>query len=232
MMELDNYIKNNFQRDISSCQIKQFEIYLQLIQDYNQRINLTTITTRKGIIKQHYIDSLSCLTVVNFPVSSKILDIGSGAGFPGIPLKIIRPDLEITLIESIGKKFIFLEKVKNELELMGLNILNERAEILAHQSIYRDKFDIVLTRALAKLPVATELALPFLRPQGFYLAMLGKDYQKQLINADIAITKLMGKFIFLKQINPDRYIAIIQKSDLTPYPYPRKPGRASKRPLK
>ncbi len=230
---LNEWCRQQFQVELSRHQKNQFNNYLSVLKDWNQKINLTAITDDNEIVEKHFIDSLTCLWVPIFWLNIRVLDIGTGAGFPGIPIKILRPDLELYLIETVGKKAQFLEALVHELKLEGVTLLKDRAETLAHNPRYRETFDVVVSRALAKLPVACELCLPFVKPYRAYLAMLGDDAKKQLESSKIAFSELGGELQQLKNL-PDssRSIAVIEKISATPLKYPRKAGIPEKRPLK
>jgi 16S rRNA (guanine527-N7)-methyltransferase len=235
-MEHDNlkeWCTQQFQVELSKHQKNQFKKYLLLLKEWNEKINLTAITDDNEIVEKHFIDSLTCLLVQVFWLNIRVLDIGTGAGFPGIPIKILRPDLELYLIETIGKKAQFLEALIHELKLEGVTILKDRAETLAHQTEYRETFDVVISRALAKLPVACELCLPFVKPNRTYLAMLGDDAKNQLESSKIAISEMGGQFQQLKNLPDSSHsIAVIEKTSSTSPKYPRKAGIPEKRPLK
>ena len=216
------------------CQ--QFKQYLQLLLEWNQKFNLTAISDENGIIQRHFIDSLSCLQSGIFNIEATVIDIGTGAGFPGIPLKIVRPDIQITLVETIGKKAKFLELVCRELGLKGIRVISERAEVLGRDELYREQFDIVMSRALAKLPVALELCIPFIRPGGYYLVMLGEDRVEQKHSTPFALQELGAKMVQDIELHalPGKSIhslCLFQKTASTPPRYPRKPGIPAKRPL-
>lgn len=227
------WCNRQFQMELSKHQIHQYQQYVSLLQEWNEKINLTAITEEKEIVERHFIDSLTCLLVPIFWLNIRVLDIGTGAGFPGIPIKILRPDLDLYLIETIGKKAQFLEALIHELKLEGVTILKDRAEDLAHQQEYRETFDVVISRALAKLPVAAELCLPFVKPYRTYLAMLGEDAEKQLESSTTAISEMGGRLEELNSL-PDytKSIAVIEKISCTSLKYPRKAGIPEKRPLK
>jgi 16S rRNA (guanine527-N7)-methyltransferase len=228
---LEIWCKHQFQIDLSKQQIQQFQKYLSLLQEWNQKINLTAIKKENEIIEKHFIDSVTCLTIPVFWLNIRVMDIGTGAGFPGIPLKIIRPDLELALVETVGKKAQFLEKVIHELKLENVKVLKERAEVLGHQPEHRESYDVVISRALAKLSVASELCLPFVKPYRVYLVMLGEDITEQLDSAKFAIPELGGKVQFVNKISDTHSIAVIEKKKNTLPKYPRKAGIPEKRPL-
>lgn len=231
LLELINWSQAELEYKLSSTQINQFQLYLRLLQEWNEKINLTSITDEQEIIEKHFIDSLTCLKIPIFWLHYRILDIGTGGGFPGIPIKIIRPDLNLTLIETIGKKVKFLEELIKQLKLENVTIAKDRAETLAQIPEYRGQFNIVISRALAKLPVACELCLPFVKQYSNYLAMLGEDSKEQSDSAKFAIKELGGNLQSIQENNSNHSIAVIEKLTLTPTKYPRKPGIPEKRPL-
>lgn len=232
LKELENWCNQQFQIELSKQQINRFDKYISLLKEWNEKINLTAITEEREIVEKHFIDSLTCLLIPVFWLHNRVLDIGTGAGFPGIPIKILRPDLELYLIETIGKKAQFLEALIRELKLEGVTILKDRAEDLAHQPEYRETFDVVISRALAKMPVACELCLPFVKSNRAYLAMLGQDAEEQVDFSTVAISEMGGRLQELNSL-PDytKSIAVIEKVSCTPLKYPRKAGIPEKRPL-
>jgi 16S rRNA (guanine527-N7)-methyltransferase len=213
-----------------------FRRYLQLLMEWNQKFNLTAILDEKEIVRRHFVDSISCLQSGIFDVDATVIDIGTGAGLPGIPLKIMRPDMHITLVETIGKKSKFLELVCRELGLKGIRVLSERAEVLGRDELYREQFDIVISRALAKLPVAVELCVPFIKPGGYYLVMLGEDGTEQIQTSGFALQELGTQLIRNIELHTipgktKHSLCLFQKMVPTSPRYPRKPGIPTKRPL-
>ncbi|NSW92039.1 MAG: 16S rRNA (guanine(527)-N(7))-methyltransferase RsmG [Firmicutes bacterium] len=219
-------------------QVDKFFMYMELLKTWNEKVNLTSIKEDRDIIVKHFIDSLSILPYIlpyKNSKSSRLIDIGTGAGFPGIPLKIACNELDITLLDSVEKKVKFLEECIDSLKLSKIKAFHGRAEDYGNNPLYREKFDISTARAVANLPVLLEYCLPFVRIGGIFIAMKGKssDEVKDSMNAmDI----LGGKIEIIKQItlpfsDNKRNIIIIKKFRQIPAKYPRKAGKPSKMPL-
>jgi len=236
---LAQWYETHLGEKLSPEKLGKFKEYLELLQEWNQKLNLTAITEPAEMVKRHLIDSLSCRLAVEFKPGMRVLDVGTGAGLPGIPLIIAEPGLHVYLLETIGKKAQFLSLVREKLQLENLNIINERAELAAkpeYPITMRDSFDIVVSRALAKLPTGVEYCLPFVKLNGIYLVQLGEDAKTQIGNALYAITELGGqleKIIDMEKTVeiPHRSCTLIRKVIMTPSRYPRKPGLAYKRPI-
>lgn len=228
-------IKQIFERNnifINSDQIKQFEDYYQLLLIWNQKFNLTAITDKKDVIIKHFLDSLKGLALIND--NSKIIDIGAGAGFPSIPLKILNPSLDITLVDSVNKKVTFLNEVIDKLNLKNIRAIHSRIEDLAHQINYRESFDFVLARAVAKLNTLCEYALPFLKQNGKFLAYKSEDIEQEIQLSKNAINTLGGKIEKIVDCdfeNMVRKILVINKLSATSSTYPRKNNKPRTAPL-
>lgn len=211
----------------------QLDIYLKELLAWNEAVNITAITDPEQIKLKHFEDSLTVLEALP-STAKKIIDIGTGAGFPGLMLKIAQPELEITLVDSVQKKVAFLDHMIEVLSLKGVTALAARAETLAHDPAYREQYDVAVGRAVAALPIFAEYTLPFVKVGGIVIA------QKQLPSEPIdesaqALAELGGKFIKTIPITKpgltDRQLIIIEKSASTPERYPRRPGVPTKRPL-
>lgn len=209
-----------------------FEKYFALLTEYNARFNLTAITERADIFEKHFLDSVTGETF--FPKNANVLEVGSGAGFPSLPLKILREDLSFTLVESTGKKCEFLKVAAKELSLSDVFILNERAETLAHDLKYREKFDICCARAVARLNTLSEYCMPFVKIGGSFIAYKS-DAGEELDEAENAIRKLGGKVLRVSRCTLPNYgvrtLIEIQKVKQTPSLYPRGQGKERKNPL-
>ncbi|MDE6411522.1 MAG: 16S rRNA (guanine(527)-N(7))-methyltransferase RsmG [Clostridia bacterium] len=209
-----------------------FEKYFALLTEYNARFNLTAITKKEEVFEKHFLDSV--LGESLFPENASVLEVGSGAGFPSLPLKILRDDLSFTLVESTGKKCEFLKVAVKELSLSGVTILNERAETLARDSLYREKFDVCCARAVARMNTLSEYCLPFVKTGGAFVAYKG-DADEELKEAENAIKKLGGKTALSYRYSlPNhgvRTLIKIDKIKQTPALYPRGQGKERKNPL-
>ena len=217
---------------VSTEQGKKFYEYTNLLLEWNKKINLTSITNVKDIIVKHYIDSLTVSSLIKD--NSKIIDVGTGAGFPGIPLAIFRKDLNITLIDSLNKRIMFLEEIKNKLELSNVKIVHSRAEDLGKDKNYREQYDISVSRAVALLKVLIEYLVPFVKVGGQVLCMKGPNVEGEQIEAKNALEELGSSIQEVKNIkikDMERKILIINKNSKTDNKYPRKAGTPSKQPL-
>lgn len=234
-MEKTNFIKKAklLNINISEKEVNKFSKYMEMLIEWNQKINLTAITEEKDIVLKHFIDSL---TINKYLTKGKIMDIGTGAGFPSIPLKIINENTHFILVDSLNKRINFLNEVKNELELRDLDLIHARAEDLAVKEEYREKMDIVVSRAVANLSTLVEYVLPFLKIGGACICMKGPKIENEIELAQNAINILGGKIekiekIFLPESDIERNIVIIRKINITPMKYPRKAGVPEKKPL-
>ena len=225
---------------LSSDQVRQFEEYYREMLDWNQRINLTAITGYEEVQIRHFLDSLTIVSVLGSSRSHEclnILDVGTGAGLPGIPLKIAIPEIKLTLVEATGKKTAFLNHVIDVLGLKDVEVVTGRAESLAHNDDYRAGFNFVLSRAVASLATLVELTLPFCPTGGTVIAPKKGDVDKEVEEALKAIDTLGGSLrevsmVELDALIDDRYLVIIDKVFPTPDKYPRRPGIPEKRPIK
>lgn len=210
--------------------------YRQLILEWNTKINLTSITDEEEMYLKHFIDSFLVLkTDINFN-NKKIIDIGTGAGFPGIPLAILSKSSEFCLLDSLKKRITFLKIVAEELNLKNIELIHGRAEDYAKLEEYREKFDIVISRAVADFPVLLEYSLPFLKNGGYFIAYKGKKYSEEVGRSHNALEILGGEIVDnykfeLPLIYNDRNFIIVEKIGNTPFRYPRKAGKALKNPL-
>ena len=223
---------------LSPEQLEQFLIYCQELLDWNQRMNLTAITDCEGAQIKHFLDSLTLtLAWPHATTDLHLIDVGTGAGLPGIPLKILWPDIRMVLLDSTAKKATFLNHIKDRLVLHDLEIVVGRAEEVAHDARYRERFDIVLSRAVAALPALVELTLPFCNIGGRFIAQKKGSIEPEMNDAGGAIGKLGGRLHEIKRVDleefaDERWLVVIDKVLPTPQQYPRRPGIPSKRPLK
>ncbi len=223
-------------RKLSDSQINAFRIYEQELLEWNEKINLTAIRENTQIRRKHFLDSLTCLQVFADKRPTRIIDIGSGAGFPGIPLKIILPEMKLTLVESIGKKVRFCQHVAEQLKMENINIIQGRAEDLGQSNDHRERYDWAVARAVAGLPILVEYLLPFVRLGGGVIAQKGENAPAEVQQSQHAIHILGGN---LRQIIPvtipgvadGRFLVVIDKVAATPKMYPRNTGIPAKKPL-
>ncbi|EOC99425.1 16S rRNA (guanine(527)-N(7))-methyltransferase RsmG [Caldisalinibacter kiritimatiensis] len=216
--------------------IDKFAIYKELLKEWNKKINITAITDDSDIDVKHFIDSLSVLKTGFVKEGYKIIDIGTGGGFPGLPLKIANPSLEVVLLDSLNKRIKFLNEVIENLGLSNITVIHGRAEDYGKKEEYREKFDIAVSRAVASLNVLCEYCLPFVKVGGYFLAMKGPEIYEEIEDAKKALDVLGGvvedKFdIKLPFTDIKHTILVIKKVTETPTKYPRKAGKPTKRPL-
>ena len=221
---------------LSEKQLQQFDRYFSLLVEWNQKINLTAITEHDEVYLKHFYDSLVPLWWVEIPEAAKVVDVGAGAGFPSIPIKIIRPDIQLTIIDSPNKRINFLNELVADLGLTGVEAVHARAEEAGQDQAYRGQYDLATARAVASLNILVELCLPFVKKGGHFIALKGQDAHNELIEAKRAITLLGGKFEAefhetLPQEESYRAIIDIRKTLDTPNKYPRRPGKPNKQPL-
>ena len=214
----------------------QFERYFELLVEWNEKINLTAITEKEEVYLKHFYDSIAPILqglIENQEI--KLLDIGAGAGFPSLPMKILYPQLDVTIIDSLNKRINFLQLLAEELDLEGVHFYHGRAEDFAQDKHFRAQFDIVTARAVARMQVLSELTIPYLKVGGKLLALKASNAPEELTEAKNALNLLFSKVednISYTLPNGDpRYITIVEKKKETPNKYPRKAGMPNKRPL-
>ena len=220
-------------------QLGLFLLYRDILLDWNQRTNLTAVTGPSQVERLLFLDSLTIVSALPARPSTeglRLLDVGSGSGIPGLPLKIVLPHLSVTLLEATGKKARFLEHVAERLALTGVNVLNARAEDLARQPDHRERYDIVVARALAPMPALAELCLPFAHAGGIVIAPKGAGAAQEVEEARRAVSLLGGRVrevrkVDMPELPPDRWLAVLEKVTPTPPAYPRRAGLPAKRPL-
>jgi 16S rRNA (guanine527-N7)-methyltransferase len=224
-----------FDLDLSPAQLDQFACYADLLVDWNLRFNLTSIVEPREIAIKHFLDSLSALRSIP-PGSIKLIDVGTGAGLPGLPIKLVRPDVSLTLLEATRKKCDFLQAVIDDLQLTDVQVLNARAEAAGRMPGHREQYDIAIARAVADLPVLIEYLLPFVKISGLALAQKSKEAEKETQRATKAITVLGGRLrevvpVVVPQLSESRYLVMVEKIAATPEKYPRRAGVPAKKPL-
>lgn len=238
-MNFQEYLKDaaeQFGVVLTEKMIRQFDLYFQLLVEWNEKINLTAITEPKEVAIKHMIDSLSCWDDRYFPPGAAVIDVGTGAGFPGIPLKIFRPDIRLTLLDSLNKRIKFLQEVTDKLGLYQVQCVHLRAEEGARQPLLREKFDVAVSRAVARLSVLAEYCMPFVKVDGYFVALKGMKYQEEVSEGANAVKVLGGSSIRsvsvrLPYIEDKRAVLYIRKVRATPKAYPRKAGMPDKNPL-
>lgn len=222
--------------DLDNNSIEKFKIYKNLLKEWNNKINITAITEDKEIIVKHFLDSMTPYILDIFNGDKKIIDIGTGGGFPGLPLKIINDNLKITLMDSLNKRITFLKEVISSLELNDIEAIHGRAEELSRTKEYREIYDVCISRAVASLDTLCEYCIPFVKPGGYFISMKGPDIDEELNKARNSIKTLGGKLIDKKiitipQSNIRHSLLIIKKVRETPTKYPRGGGKPKKNPL-
>ncbi len=221
---------------LDDAQLDQFDRFTMLLLEWNRKFNLTKITDPLEIAVKHYLDSLSVLCAVAVPDDSSVIDVGTGAGLPGIPLKIARPDLHMTLLDSVRKKLVFAETAMRQLHISGFELVHARAEDAARDGAYREKFDFAVSRAVARLAVLAELCVPFCREGGWFVAYKGPAVDGELSESEDAIRILGGRLekaveFSLPHGNANRTLVVVCKERRTPTSYPRRAGIPEKHPL-
>lgn len=235
--EFSKYLKEAFdsiQIKINEEQEEKFYKYMCMLLEWNEKINLTAIVEPKEIIIKHFIDSAILLTKQK--IEGKCIDIGTGAGFPGIPIKILKDELEVTLVDSLNKRVVFLNEVINKLNLKNITAIHSRAEELGQNKVYREQYDIVLSRAVARINILAEYTVPFAKINGKVIFMKSQEIKEELNEGKMAIKKLGGKIerqdeFIIPKTDIKRTLIIIEKEKNTLNKYPRKAGIVKKQPI-
>ncbi len=220
----------------SATQMEQYNRYFELLVEWNEKINLTAITEPKEVAIKHMIDSITAYDENLFKDGTTVIDVGTGAGFPGLPLKIFCPEIKLTLMDSLNKRIKFLQTVVEELGLKDVECVHARAEEGARNKKYRESFDIAVSRAVARLPILCEYCLPFVKKGGHFIALKGMQYHDEAEEAAKAI-KVMGgskteiRPVKLPELDDKRAVITITKTMPTPKAYPRKAGTPTKNPI-
>ena len=231
---LSDYCKK-IELDITDTQLQQFDDYFRFLVEKNKVMNLTTIIEKEDVVLKHFIDSIYIMKYTDFD-EKKVIDIGTGAGFPGIPLKIAFPWLEITLLDSLNKRIKFLDEVVDALRLEQIKCIHGRSEDIARQEEHREKYDLCVSRAVANLSTLSELCIPFVKKGGEFISYKAANSQEEIEQAGNAISKLGGRLAGVQElILPDtdmgRIFVCIKKEKNTSKKYPRKAGTPGKEPL-
>lgn len=238
-MERETYLERAFRNidiTLTEKQTQQFLRYYELLTEWNQKMNLTAITEYEDVVLKHFVDSLALCRVCDLTLDKKLLDVGTGAGFPGIPLKIIFPQLEITLLDSLNKRVKFLNHVIDELELDAIVAVHGRAEDLARKEEYREQFDLCVSRAVANLASLSEYCIPFVKIGGMFVAYKSGNSEEEIGKSQRAVSLLGG---YLKKVEEftladsdiSRCFVMVEKVKETKGKYPRKAGMPGKDPL-
>lgn len=221
---------------LNDTQLKQFDTYFNLLVEWNEKINLTAITAKNDVYLKHFYDSISASFYYDFNQELSLCDIGAGAGFPSIPLKICFPQLKITIVDSLKKRITFLETLVANLGLTNVNLVHSRAEDFGQNKLYRESFDLVTARAVARTSVLSEYCLPACKLNGVFIALKGTNVDQELLDAKKAFNilgaELVDSITFTLPIEEsERSILLIKKIKLSPQKYPRKAGVPTKNPL-
>lgn len=221
--------------EMTDAHIERFSIYARLLVEWNEKMNLTAITDDVEIAKKHIVDSLTALEA-GIEAGAALIDVGTGAGFPGLPLAICREDIRITLLDSLNKRVTFLQAVIDALHLTNVRAIHARAEEAARDRAHRERYDVAVARAVARAPVVFEYLLPFAKVGGKAVAMKGKSYDEERIEAAKAVQALGGSPIraipvHIPTLDDARALLVTEKIANTPKAYPRKPGAASRSPM-
>ena len=223
--------------ECSGKQINQFLTFYEMLIEKNKVMNLTAITEFEDVVEKHFLDSLSLTETINLNQRLRVLDLGTGAGFPGIPLKIAFPELEIVLMDSLNKRILFLKEVLNELELSDITAIHGRAEEMAVKAEYRETFDLCISRAVANLSSLSEYCIPFVKIGGTFVSYKSGNIEDEVVQSKKAISVLGGKIVKVQKFTlPDtdvsRSLVQIRKQKRTPKSYPRKSGTPTRNPIR
>ncbi|MDR0921437.1 MAG: 16S rRNA (guanine(527)-N(7))-methyltransferase RsmG [Lactobacillales bacterium] len=224
---------------LSEEQERQFSSYFRLLVEWNEKMNLTAITEQEEVYLKHFYDSVAPVLFQLLPKDKEVtlVDVGAGAGFPSLPMKILYPNLQVTIVDSLNKRITFLQELTKELGLTGVQFFHDRAETFGQNPEFRGQFDFVTARAVARLNVLVELCLPLAKKGGKFIALKASQSEEEVNEAKHAIALLGGKLTQelayeLPKTGDERHIVVIEKTKETPKKYPRKPGTPNKSPLK
>lgn len=240
---MNQYDTSQFEKDLevlgiklNEKQIKQFLTYYEMLVEWNSFMNLTAITEFEDVMKKHFIDSISLIKAYDISKPVNVIDVGTGAGFPGLALKIAYPNLKITLLDSLNKRIQFLNEIIQKLQLEEITTIHGRAEDYSKREEYREKFDLCVSRAVANLSTLSEYCLPYVKKGGYFVSYKSEKVSEEIIIAEHAI-KILGGIIdrqvefYLPKSDIYRNLFVIKKVENTPKKYPRKAGLPSKEPL-
>lgn len=238
-----DYNTDQFRKDLETLQIslteeqiRQFLVYYEMLVEWNENINLTAITDYDEVMKKHFIDSISLIKAFDVNAEATVIDVGTGAGFPGLALKIAYPSLKVTLLDSLNKRISFLNAVIDTLNLTGVETIHGRAEDFAKSEKYREQFDLCVSRAVANLSTLSEYCLPFVKIGGQFISYKSEKIAEEMVAAQKAISVLGGKVVHqVEFLLPDsdiyRNLFVIEKCKETPKKFPRKAGLPGKEPI-
>ena len=241
---MDQYNTDQFVKDLTALgitlteqQIQQFIQYYEMLVEWNQVMNLTAITEYDDVMKKHFVDSVSLIKAYDVSKSASVIDVGTGAGFPGLALKIAYPNLKVTLLDSLNKRINFLNAVIEKLELTGVDTVHGRAEDFAKPDKLREKFDLCVSRAVANLASLTELCMPFVKVGGYFVSLKGPKAEEEVADAKKAIALLGGEFVEIKnyaidETDLEHNLVIIKKIKPCEKRFPRNAPKPIKEPLK
>lgn len=232
----DKFIEeaNKISITFTDTQLEQFRMYYEMLVEKNKVMNLTGITEWNEVLEKHFLDSISLIRVIDLDQELTVMDMGTGAGFPGIPLKIVFPKLKVTLADSLNKRVLFLQEVIDSLKLEGIEAIHGRAEDLARDKKYREQYDLAVSRAVANLSTLSEYCLPFVKIGGKFISYKSGEIEEEVSSSKSAVFLLGGKIINSVKFElgeSGRSFIVIDKVNGTPKSYPRKAGTPSKKPL-
>ena len=228
---------NDIGMEFTETQYEQFIKYMRLLQEWNEKINLTAITEDEEVVKKHFIDCIKAFKSDAIKNAKTIIDVGTGAGFPGLPIAIMNPEVKVTLLDSLNKRINFLNLVVRELGLKNVTTIHSRAEDGARNQELREKFDVATSRAVANMAVLSEFCIPYVKKNGYFVALKGPSIDEELENGSNAIKILGGELKGIIEVaieNTDLKHNIVEVKKIKPCPktYPRKAGTINKKPLK
>lgn len=237
-MNIEQFIELLAEKGIhlTSQQIKQYEKYYEMLVEWNEKMNLTAITEKEEVYLKHFFDSITAAFYFDFNQNIHICDVGAGAGFPSIPIKIAFPDIHVTIVDSLNKRITFLENLSSSLQLDQVHFIHDRAETFGHLKEHREFYDVVTARAVARMSVLSELCLPLVKVGGTFIAMKGSSGKEELDISKKAISLMGGELkkpysFVLPFEESERNIFLIEKKKQTPKKYPRKPGTPNRNPI-
>ncbi|WP_277679793.1 16S rRNA (guanine(527)-N(7))-methyltransferase RsmG [Gracilibacillus dipsosauri] len=221
---------------VSDEQMEQFDTYYRVLVEWNEKMNLTAITDEEEVYLKHFYDSITAAFYFDFDKELNICDVGAGAGFPSLPIKIAFPNINVTIVDSLKKRITFLDHLKEQLGLQNVQFIHDRAETFGKNKLYRESFDVVTARAVARMAVLSELCLPLVKVNGIFLALKGSNFKEEERDSRKAVQVLGGVWkqvhtFHLPEEESERSIVIIEKKKATPKGYPRKPGVPNKNPI-